>query len=156
MYQVKKTIGAYAAAMGGLDAVAFTGGIGENSARLAGGLLRRAGVSGNRAGSEREPERQRRPRWSPRQVRRSRCCALATNEELIVARRRLPPADLLTFAAFQRRTLVLIGLRLLAVFVRHPPDRCRCPGRGAAADGSDLPSPLCACCASSPAGPSRR
>jgi acetate kinase len=33
-YQVKKTIGAYAAAMGGLDAVAFTGGIGENSARL--------------------------------------------------------------------------------------------------------------------------
>src|ERR1051325_8954091 len=34
VYQVKKTIGAYAAAMGGLDAVAFTGGIGENSARL--------------------------------------------------------------------------------------------------------------------------
>src|SRR4051794_23040494 len=33
-YQVKKTIGAYAAAMGGLDAVAFTGGIGENSERL--------------------------------------------------------------------------------------------------------------------------
>jgi len=33
-YQVKKTIGAYAAAMGGLDAVAFTGGIGENSAAL--------------------------------------------------------------------------------------------------------------------------
>ena len=31
---MKKTIGAYAAAMGGLDAVAFTGGIGENSARL--------------------------------------------------------------------------------------------------------------------------
>src|SRR5437763_850803 len=34
VYQVKKTIGAFAAAMGGLDAVAFTGGIGENSARL--------------------------------------------------------------------------------------------------------------------------
>ena len=34
VYQVKKTIGAYAAAMGGLDAVAFTGGIGENSASL--------------------------------------------------------------------------------------------------------------------------
>ncbi len=34
VYQVKKTIGAYAAAMGGLDAVAFTGGIGENSATL--------------------------------------------------------------------------------------------------------------------------
>jgi acetate kinase len=31
-YRVKKYIGAYAAAMGGLDAVVFTGGIGENSA----------------------------------------------------------------------------------------------------------------------------
>ena len=34
VYQVKKTIGEYAAAMGGMEAVAFTGGIGENSARL--------------------------------------------------------------------------------------------------------------------------
>ena len=33
-YQVRKCVGAYAAAMGGLDAVAFTGGIGENSASL--------------------------------------------------------------------------------------------------------------------------
>ncbi len=33
-YQVKKNIGAYAAAMGGLDAISFTGGIGENSASL--------------------------------------------------------------------------------------------------------------------------
>lgn len=31
-YRIKKYIGAYAAAMGGLDAVVFTGGIGENSA----------------------------------------------------------------------------------------------------------------------------
>jgi acetate kinase len=33
-YEVRKTIGAYAAALGGLDAIAFTGGIGENSPRL--------------------------------------------------------------------------------------------------------------------------
>lgn len=33
-YEIKKTIGAYAAAMGGIDAIAFTGGIGENSAGL--------------------------------------------------------------------------------------------------------------------------
>ncbi len=33
-YEIRKTIGAFAAAMGGLDAVSFTGGIGENSARL--------------------------------------------------------------------------------------------------------------------------
>ena len=30
-YRLKKYIGAYAAAMGSLDAIAFTGGIGENS-----------------------------------------------------------------------------------------------------------------------------
>ena len=29
-YQIKKLVGAYAAAMGGVDAVIFTGGIGEN------------------------------------------------------------------------------------------------------------------------------
>jgi len=33
-YRVKKYIGAYAAAMGGLDSIVFTGGIGENSPRV--------------------------------------------------------------------------------------------------------------------------
>ncbi|MEG1996733.1 MAG: acetate kinase, partial [Oscillospiraceae bacterium] len=33
-YQIKKYIGSYAAAMGGLDALVFTGGIGENSSSL--------------------------------------------------------------------------------------------------------------------------
>jgi acetate kinase len=33
-YRVKKYLGAYAAAMGGIDAVVFTGGIGENSAEV--------------------------------------------------------------------------------------------------------------------------
>jgi acetate kinase len=33
-YQIRKTIGAYAAAMGGLDAVSFSGGIGENAMEL--------------------------------------------------------------------------------------------------------------------------
>jgi acetate kinase len=33
-YRIKKYIGAYAAAMGGLDAVVFTGGIGENDNKL--------------------------------------------------------------------------------------------------------------------------
>src|SRR5690606_14733796 len=33
-YRVRKYIGAYAAAMGGLDVLAFTGGIGENSADM--------------------------------------------------------------------------------------------------------------------------
>jgi len=42
IYEVKKDIGAYAAAMGGVDAIVFTAGVGENSKdmrmRIAGGL----------------------------------------------------------------------------------------------------------------------
>jgi len=86
VYQVKKTIGAFAGAMGGLEAVAFTGGIGENSARLrakcCAGLeflgvridpAANEGGSGDRAVSAEN---------SPVAV-----LALTTNEELIVARR---------------------------------------------------------------------
>ncbi|MBQ8918142.1 MAG: acetate kinase, partial [Oscillospiraceae bacterium] len=33
-YQIKKFVGGYAAAMGGVDAIVFTGGIGENDASV--------------------------------------------------------------------------------------------------------------------------
>ena len=85
MYQVKKTIGAYAAAMGGLDAIAFTGGIGENSARLrvsccAG--LEFLGVQIDPARNEGSGDRAVSPEGALVTV-----LALATNEELTVARR---------------------------------------------------------------------
>jgi acetate kinase len=83
---VKKTIGAFAAAMGGLEAIAFTGGIGENSARLreqcCAGLEFlgvRIDAAKNSAGSG---DRIVSPESGPVAV-----LALATNEELIVARR---------------------------------------------------------------------
>ena len=38
-YQIKKHIGSYAAAMGGLDAVVFTAGIGENTPKIRAGAL---------------------------------------------------------------------------------------------------------------------
>ena len=82
-YQVKKTIGAYAAAMGGLEAIAFTGGIGENSARL-----RAACCSGLEfLGVELDPELNRGS--GDRAVSRGRVAifAVGTNEELVVARR---------------------------------------------------------------------
>ena len=85
-YQVKKTIGAYAAAMGGIDAVAFTGGIGENSARLRHGCcegLEFLGVRLDRLRNEGgEGDRVVSADRSPVAV-----VTLATNEELIVARR---------------------------------------------------------------------
>ena len=85
-YQVKKTIGAFAAAMGGLDAVAFTGGIGENSARL------RAACCAGLEFLGIELDRQRNEAGSGDRVvsagnSRVTVLALATNEELIVARR---------------------------------------------------------------------
>ena len=84
VYQVKKTTGAYAAAMGGLDAVAFTGGIGENSARL-----RAACCHGLEfLGIALDPELNERGSGD-RLVSNGLVAviALATNEELIVARR---------------------------------------------------------------------
>jgi len=85
-YQVKKTIGAYAAAMGGLGAVAFTGGIGENSARL-----RAACCSGLEfLGIALDPEsneKQSGDRLVSARDSRVSVLALATNEELVVARR---------------------------------------------------------------------
>lgn len=85
-YQVRKTIGAYAAAMGGLEAVAFTGGIGENSASLRESCCRNLGFLGieldqvrNRQGSG--------DRLVSSETSRVAVLALATNEEVIVARR---------------------------------------------------------------------
>jgi acetate kinase len=85
-YQVRKTIGAYAAAMGGVDAIAFTGGIGENSARLRSRCCERLeflGIQLDAAANERGAgDRLLSPAGAPVQV-----LAVATNEELVVARR---------------------------------------------------------------------
>ena len=87
-YEVRKTVGAFAAAMGGLDAIVFTGGIGENSARL-----RRAGPERSRvAGSHRRPvpeHRLGRPRDLAGRERRSACsCWRRTRNSWWRARRR--------------------------------------------------------------------
>ena len=85
-YQVKKTIGAYAAAMGGLDAVAFTGGIGENSARLRSACCEGLEFLGIRLDAEKNHSGSGDRTVSATDSRVS-VLALATNEELIVARR---------------------------------------------------------------------
>ncbi len=85
-YEVRKTVGAYAAAMGGLDSIAFTGGIGENSANLRRACCDRLqflGVELDPARNEQASgDRLLSPDGAPVAV-----IALATNEELIVARR---------------------------------------------------------------------
>jgi acetate kinase len=85
-YQVRKTIGAYAAAMGGLDAIAFTGGIGENSAAVrekACAGLQFLGIDLDREKNEKNAE----DRLVSTAASRVSVFALATNEELVVARR---------------------------------------------------------------------
>ncbi len=84
-YEVRKTIGAYAAAMGGLDAVAFTGGIGENSARLRAMCCAGLEFLGVRLDNGRNEGGAGDRIVSPDGA--VAVFALATNEELVVARR---------------------------------------------------------------------
>ena len=85
-YQVKKTIGAYAAALDGLDAIAFTGGIGENSAALRAACCAGLEFLGVRLDPEQNENGQDDRLVSPAESAVA-ILALATNEELIVARR---------------------------------------------------------------------
>ena len=81
-YQVKKWIGAFAAALGGLDTLVFAGGIGENAPGSPRPDLRRAGIPWNRTrrkekhGERGRDFRGRQPDYSPRHShgRRTRDC----------------------------------------------------------------------------------
>ena len=86
VYQVKKTMGAYAAALGGVEAVAFTGGIGENSARLRAACCQGLEFLGIRLDAARN-ESGAGDRLVSVEDAPVAVLALATNEELIVARR---------------------------------------------------------------------
>ena len=83
---MKKAIGAYASALGGLEALAFTGGIGENSGHLRAACCQGLEFLGIRLDRGRNVngngDRLVSEDTSPVAV-----IALATNEELIVARR---------------------------------------------------------------------
>ncbi len=85
-YEVRKTIGAYAVAMGGLDAIAFTGGIGENSSALRSACCEKLGLLGVELEAALNENGQG-DRVISSADSRVRVMALATNEELVVARR---------------------------------------------------------------------
>jgi acetate kinase len=84
-YRVRKYIGAYAAAMGGLDGVVFTGGIGENSAEV-----RKRSLEGMAfLGLELDPDRNAGKENVERFIDRGgpvRVVVIPTNEELVIAR----------------------------------------------------------------------
>jgi acetate kinase len=85
-YEVRKTIGAFAAAMGGVDAVAFAGGIGENSPRLRALCCQGLEFLGLRLDPERNERGSGERILSPEGATIA-ALTVATNEELIVARR---------------------------------------------------------------------
>lgn len=85
-YEVKKFIGAYAAAMGGLDAIAFAGGIGENSWRVREEVCRDMEFLGLYL----DEETNRKPMGGDRMISSPNSCVAVlvvyTNEEIMVAR----------------------------------------------------------------------
>ncbi|MDX2151670.1 MAG: acetate/propionate family kinase [Bryobacteraceae bacterium] len=85
--QVRKTIAAYAAAMSGLDAVSFTGGIGENSAALRRRILEPLAFLGIELDPTRNGAKDSADRLVSSPNSKVAVVVLATNEELIVARR---------------------------------------------------------------------
>lgn len=83
-YKIRKYIGAFAAAMGGLDVLAFTGGIGAGSTLVPKLACRNLEFLDLKLGSRREIEPGVVEISSPSS--RVRAFALSTNEELVIAR----------------------------------------------------------------------
>ncbi len=83
-YRVKKYIGAYAAAMGGLDAVVFTGGIGENSTDVRESVVRGDGVLRHRLDEARNESKEKEKVISADGARTA-VLVIPTNEELVIA-----------------------------------------------------------------------
>lgn len=86
VYQVRKTIGAYAAAMNGLDAIAFTGGIGENSPGLREAVCRGLEFMKVRLDEDRN-ENGAGDRIVSGDFSKVAVVVLTTNEEIVVGRR---------------------------------------------------------------------
>jgi acetate kinase len=85
-YQVRKYIGAYAAAMGGLNAIAFAGGIGENSWRVREASLRGLEFLGVDLDADANRQTAGADRVISTPASRVAVAVVYTNEEIVVAR----------------------------------------------------------------------
>ena len=86
-YKVRKYIGSYAAAMGGLDSIVFTGGIGENSDEMRAGILEGLGFLGVELDEKENLKREKPPvREISTKASKVRVLIVPTNEELMIAR----------------------------------------------------------------------
>ncbi len=85
VYRIQKYVGAYAAAMGGLDAVVFTGGIGENSGLVRELTCQNLEFMGIEIDRERNQEIQREEASINTKSSRVKVLVIPTNEELVIA-----------------------------------------------------------------------
>jgi acetate kinase len=82
-YQIKKTIGAFAAALGGVDALVFAGGIGENSPTIRARICDGLGF----LGVEIDPDRNAgKEGLISREGARVKARVIATDEEIVIAK----------------------------------------------------------------------
>ncbi|KRE54422.1 acetate/propionate family kinase [Paenibacillus sp. Soil522] len=85
-YRVKKYIGAYTAAMNGVDTIVFTAGVGENSVALRKAICEGISFLGIELDEERNAERRKDAREITTDSSRVKVLVVPTNEELLIAR----------------------------------------------------------------------
>lgn len=85
-YRVRKQIGAYIAAMNGVDAIVFTAGVGENSSVLRQTILEQMTWLGVDVDAELNKVRSGDPRIISKPESRVKVMVIPTNEELVIAR----------------------------------------------------------------------
>jgi acetate kinase len=86
VYQIKKFIGGYAAAMGGVDAIIFTGGIGENDATIRRQICEDMEYLGLKIDADLNDKASRRDAKFSTDDSKVEAWVLTTNEELMIAR----------------------------------------------------------------------
>ncbi|WP_456408226.1 acetate/propionate family kinase [Caldithrix abyssi] len=84
-YRLKKYIGAYAAAMGGVDAIVFTGGIGENSSMVRKNALSELEFLGIKIDHHKNEEKSKGERDISAADSGVKVLVIPTNEELVIA-----------------------------------------------------------------------
>ena len=84
-HQIAKNVGSYVACMGGADAIVFTGGIGENSAKYRAELCEKLGFMGVKLDPEKNKIRGEEVEISTPDSK-VKVYIIPTNEELVIAR----------------------------------------------------------------------
>ncbi len=86
VYQIKKFVGGYAAGMGGVDAILFTGGIGENDAEIREAVCSEMEYLGLKLDKEANANASRKEAKFSAEDSKVEAWVLPTNEELLIAR----------------------------------------------------------------------